>query len=52
VVAVAIHAPIGLRNVLREWTRWRGRTLDIALALFALLLLGLGGRAVMAVFVS
>ena len=52
VVAVAIHAPIGLRNVLREWTRWRGRTLDIALALFALLLLGLGGRAVIAVFVS
>ena len=52
VVAVAIHAPIGLRNVLREWTRWRGRTLDLALALFALLLLGLGGRAVIAVFVS
>jgi fumarate reductase subunit C len=50
VVAVAIHAPIGLRNVMREWTRWRGRTLDIALALFALLLLGLGGRAVFAVF--
>jgi fumarate reductase subunit C len=52
VVAVAIHAPIGLRNVLREWTRWRGRTLDIALALFAVLLLMLGGRAVIAVFVS
>ena len=52
VVAVAIHAPIGLRNVMREWTRWRGRTLDIALALFALLLLGLGLRAVIAVFVS
>jgi fumarate reductase subunit C len=52
VVAVAIHAPIGLRNILREWTRWRGRTLDLALALFALLLLGLGGRAVIAVFVS
>ena len=52
VIAVAIHAPIGLRNVMREWTRWRGRTLDIALALFAVLLLGLGGRAVIAVFVS
>ena len=50
VVAVAIHAPIGLRSVLREWTRWRGRTLDIALALFAVLLLALGLRAVMAVF--
>ena len=38
-IAVAVHAPIGLRNVLREWTRWRGSTLDLALALFALLLL-------------
>ena len=28
VIAVAIHAPIGLRNVLREWTQWRGRSLD------------------------
>jgi fumarate reductase subunit C len=50
VIAVAIHAPIGLRNVLREWTRWRGRTLDLALTLFALLLLVLGMRAVYAVF--
>jgi len=49
VVAVAIHAPIGLRNVLREWTPWRGRTLDLALVLFAALLLGLGLRAVYAV---
>jgi succinate dehydrogenase subunit C len=50
VIAVAIHAPIGLRSVLREWTRWRGRSLDLALALFALLLLALGFRAVFAVF--
>ena len=52
VVAVAIHAPIGLRNILREWTRWRGPAPDIALALFALLLLALGMRAVFAVFTS
>lgn len=52
VVAVATHAPVGLRNVLREWTQWRGRSLDIALALFAALLLALGLRAVFAVFVS
>jgi len=52
VVAVAIHAPIGLRNVLREWTPWRGRTLDLALVLFATLLLVLGLRAVYAVFTS
>ena len=52
VVAVAIHAPIGLRNILREWTAWRGRTLDLALALFALLLLVLGFRGVFAVFTA
>jgi fumarate reductase subunit C len=52
VVAVAVHAPIGLRNILREWTRWRGASLDMALALFAALLLLLGFRAVFAVFTS
>ena len=52
IVAVAIHAPIGLRNILREWTGWRGATLDPALGLFALLLLVLGFRAVFAVFTS
>jgi fumarate reductase subunit C len=52
VIAVAIHAPIGLRNVLREWTAWRGRTLDLTLALFTLLLLVLGLRAVFAVFTA
>ena len=50
VVAVAVHAPIGLRNVLREWTPWRGRSLDVGLALFALSLLALGLRAVIAVY--
>src|SRR3954465_6416020 len=38
-LAVAVHGPIGLRNALREWTPWQGRSLDIALALFALVLL-------------
>ena len=50
VLAVAIHAPIGLRNILREWTPWRGRSLDIVLAIFALLLLFLGFRAAIAVY--
>lgn len=50
VLAVAIHAPIGLRNILREWTPWRGRSLDVALALFALFLLWLGFRAAIAVY--
>jgi fumarate reductase subunit C len=50
VLAVAIHAPIGLRNILREWTPWQGRSLDVALSLFSLLLLVLGLRAVIAVY--
>jgi fumarate reductase subunit C len=52
VIAVAIHAPIGLRNVFREWTAWRGVTLDAAMGLVALALLLLGLRAVIAVFVA
>ena len=52
VVAVTVHAPIGLRNVIREWTPWRGRSLDAALAVFALLLLALGLRAVVAVYAA
>src|SRR5688500_9920969 len=50
VVAVAIHAPVGLRNILREWTSWRGRSLDFFVAAFAVLLLALGLRAVFAVY--
>jgi fumarate reductase subunit C len=52
VASVATHAPIGLRNVVREWTPWRGRTLDAALAVFALALLALGLRAVVAVYTA
>ncbi len=52
VVAVTLHAPIGLRNILREWTPWRGRSLDVALALFALVLLGFGTRAAFAVYLT
>ncbi len=50
VMAVAVHAPIGLRNVAREWLGWRGRITDTVLMAFALLLLGLGGYAIAAVF--
>ena len=49
VVAAAVHAPIGLRNVIREATPWRGRGLDLAMALLFLGLLALGARAVIAV---
>ncbi len=50
VLAIAIHAPIGLRNIAREWTSWRGRSLDVALAIVAVVLLLLGVRAALAVY--
>ena len=50
VLAVAIHAPIGLRTVLTEWLRWRDKSRDVALLLFSLLLLVTGMRAVLGVF--
>lgn len=46
VVAAAIHGAIGLRVVIREWTAWSGRSLDLSSLAFALLLLLLGLRAV------
>ena len=42
----------GLRNVIREWTPWRGRSLDVALALFALAAPPLGLRAAAAVYLA
>ncbi len=51
VLAVAVHAPVGLRSVLAETFNWRGRSLDIAMLVVAMTLLMWGGRAVIAVFV-
>ncbi len=52
VVAAAIHAPIGLRSVLREWAKWRGQSLDLAMLAFSALLLALGLRAAFAVYLA
>lgn len=52
VAAAAIHAGIGLRNVLREWTPLKGRARDGLAWLFALLLAALGFRAVYAVVLA
>ncbi|RVU39080.1 succinate dehydrogenase [Hwanghaeella grinnelliae] len=49
VLSAAVHAPLGLRNILREWLGLRGRMVDCVLVLFAALLAGLGLRAVLAV---
>ena len=51
VIAVSVHAPIGLRAIFLEWLRWRGASRDIVLALFSAALAWMGMRAVFAVFV-
>jgi fumarate reductase subunit C len=50
VLAVAVHAPIGLRAVLAEWLGWRGRARDFALIAFAVVLAGMGFQAVRGVY--
>jgi fumarate reductase subunit C len=52
VAAIAIHAPIGLRNVLAETFDWRGRGLDITVTIVGLTLAMWGFRAVVAVFIG
>ena len=46
VLAVAVHAPLGLRTIVRELAGWRGPALDGAAALVAFLLAVFGVRAV------
>ena len=50
VVAVAVHAPIGLRPVLTEWLGWRGRSREWFVLAFGVLLLWIGMRAVLVLF--
>ena len=49
VLAVAVHAPIGLRTIVAEWLQWRGRSANVACLVLGLVLLALGWRAVAAV---
>ncbi|GJD55348.1 succinate dehydrogenase [Methylobacterium dankookense] len=49
VAAAAIHAGIGLRTILAEWTPLGARGAALTATAFALLLAGLGARAVIAV---
>ena len=49
VLAVSIHAPIGLRTVAAEWLDWRGGGADTACAVFGIALLVLGALAIVAV---
>lgn len=50
VAAVAVHAPIGLRTILAETLGWRGRSIDMAAALFAALLFAAGLRTATGLF--
>jgi fumarate reductase subunit C len=50
VAAIAVHAPIGLRAILREWASWRGRSLDLAMLLVAAVLALAGWRAIGGLF--
>jgi fumarate reductase subunit C len=52
VAAIAVHAPIGLRNVLAETFDWRGRGLDVTVMVIGLTLAMWGFRAVLAVFIG
>jgi fumarate reductase subunit C len=52
VAAVAVHGPIGLRNILTETFGWRGAGLNLLVLVTGLALLGWGGRAVWAVFAA
>jgi fumarate reductase subunit C len=50
VLAVTVHAPIGLRSVVTEWFGWRGAARDVFLLGLAMLLAAMGMRAVFGVF--
>ena len=52
VLAVSIHAAIGLRNILSEWIPLNERRIDACVVFFGLLLAVLGMRAVAAVVLS
>ena len=50
VTAAAVHAPIGLRTVLSEWSPLRPRAINAIAVIFALLLAVLGWRAVLGLY--
>jgi len=50
VLAIAVHAPIGLRTLCQEWLGWRSASLDWCMAAVALAFIAFGLRAGWAVF--
>jgi fumarate reductase subunit C len=49
-LAAALHGGVGLRTIVREMTRWRGSSLDVAVAGFSVFLAVAGCRAALALF--
>ncbi|HUX24792.1 MAG TPA: succinate dehydrogenase [Burkholderiales bacterium] len=52
VLAIAVHAPIGLRALCQEWLGWRNSSLNWVIGALALALFVFGLRAGAAVFVG
>ena len=52
VLAIAVHAPIGLRTLCQEWLGWRSASLNWFIAALALALFVFGLRAALAVFLA
>lgn len=52
VLAIAVHAPIGLRAICQEWLGWRSSSLNWTIGVIALALFVFGLRAGWAVFVG
>ena len=52
VLAIAVHAPIGLRTLCQEWLDWRAASLNWVIGAIALALFFFGLRAGWAVFLG
>ena len=50
IVAVAVHAPIGLRSIFAESFGWRGRSVDFAAAAFAAFVVAAGFRTILGLY--
>ncbi len=49
VIAVSVHAALGLRTILSEWAGFRGRSLNTTAAVIGVILFAMGAHAVYAV---
>lgn len=50
VIAIAVHAPIGVRTILKEVTPLGARATHMIMAVFCLIILSMGFRAIMGLY--